>query len=260
MSTGSTVANSSPLPAKRFALGPGILLSSDKDGTAVLHVERDKMYSVIGLGSFILAKLARSESGLSFNSLVDDAARELDDSQREETEGNITRLLGALQARGIVQAHATDRPRELNSTWTTRFALVARKVVRGLLKLQLYDLTAFLALFATNLILKLMSFAMLYHLVKTWPKSHTNEMDSEGVVQRVRAAVDRATTWYPKQARCLQRSAVTVCLLRSCGVPAEMVIGVNKVPFKSHAWAEVFGEVVNDLPAVPARYRVLDRC
>jgi hypothetical protein len=252
--------NSSPLPAQRFALGPGILSSSDKDGTAVLHVGGDKMYSVIGLASLILTRLARSESGLSFDALVDDAVRELDQSQRQETEGNVARLLSALQARGIVQACATERPGELNSGWTARFALMARRVARQLLKLRLYNLAAFLGLFATNIILKLISFAALYHLVKTWPTSSMDEGNSERAIERVRAAVDRATTWYPKQARCLQRSAVTVCLLRSYGVPAQMVIGVNKVPFKSHAWAEVSGEVVNDLPAVAARYRVLDRC
>lgn len=248
-----------PLTDQRFALGPGVLSASDKDGTAVLHVQGDKMYSVIGLGSLILTRLARSEAGLSFDSLVDDAVRELDGSQRQETEGNIARLLSALQARGIVKAYVTERPRELNSAWTARFAAVARKVVCQLLKLRLYNLAAFLGLFATNIILKLVSFATLYHLVKTWPTDSIDEEHSELAIQRVRAAVDRATTWYPKQARCLQRSAVTVCLLRSCGVPAQMVIGVNKVPFKSHAWAEVLGEVVNDLPVVSARYRVLDR-
>ena len=251
--------NSATPTDQRFALGPGILAASDKDGTAVLHVEGDKMYSVIGLGSLILTRLARSESGLSFNALVDDAVRELADSQRQETEGNVARLLNALQARGIVQASATERPRELNSASTARFATVAHRVVRQLLRLQLYNLAAFFGLFATNIILKLVSFAALYHLVKTWSTSIDEEERPELAIQRVRAAVDRAATWYPKQARCLQRSAVTVCLLRTCGVPAEMVIGVNKVPFKSHAWAEVGGEVVNDLPAVPARYRVLDR-
>ncbi|HEX2269715.1 MAG TPA: lasso peptide biosynthesis B2 protein, partial [Pyrinomonadaceae bacterium] len=224
MSTESIVADSSSLRSKRFVLGPGILSCTDKDGTAVLHVEGDKMYSVIGLGSLILTKLAGNESGLTFDALVAEAAREFDDSQSRETEENVARLLAALQAKGIVQADATDRSRDLDRGWNSLFAPMARKVVRVLLRLRLYNLTAFLGLFAINMMLKLIGFAALYRLVKTWPRGRIDQLDFGSAIQRVRAAVDRATTWYPKQARCLQRSAVTVCLLRSCGVPAEMVI------------------------------------
>lgn len=73
-------------------------------------------------------------------------------------------------------------------------------------------------------------------------------------------AVDLACVFYPKQVFCLQRSAVTVLLLRRYGVRAEMVIGAQILPFKSHAWAEVDGIVVNDKPYMPEIYRPLERC
>ena len=61
-------------------------------------------------------------------------------------------------------------------------------------------------------------------------------------------------------ALCQQRSAATACLLRKCGVPAQLVIGAQQMPFKAHAWVEVDGRVVNDKPYTPEMYGVLDRC
>lgn len=73
-------------------------------------------------------------------------------------------------------------------------------------------------------------------------------------------AVDIATIWYWKQALCLQRSAATTCLLRAYGIPAQLVIGAQRNPFRAHAWVEVGGEVVNDKPYMTEIYSVLDRC
>jgi hypothetical protein len=73
-------------------------------------------------------------------------------------------------------------------------------------------------------------------------------------------AVDFACVFYPKTVHCLQRSAATTVLLRRYGIPAEMVIGAQTLPFKSHAWVEVAGAVVNDKPYVREIYQVLERC
>jgi hypothetical protein len=79
-------------------------------------------------------------------------------------------------------------------------------------------------------------------------------------IEQLCYAVDLATIWYWKQAQCLQRSAATACLLRQYGVPAELVIGAQQLPFKAHAWVEVHGQVVNDKPYMREMYAVLDRC
>ena len=82
---------------------------------------------------------------------------------------------------------------------------------------------------------------------------------SPDILQRVCAAVDMACIWYRKEVLCLQRAAATTCLLRTCGVHAEMIIGVQQMPFKSHAWVEVDGRVVNDKPYMPDLYAVVER-
>ena len=59
-------------------------------------------------------------------------------------------------------------------------------------------------------------------------------------------AVDLACIWYWKTVLCLQRSAAATCLLRRHGIPAQLVIGTQQIPFNAHAWVEVDGQVVSD--------------
>jgi hypothetical protein len=73
-------------------------------------------------------------------------------------------------------------------------------------------------------------------------------------------SVDLACIFYFKEVHCLQRSAAAACLLRNHGIPAEMVIGVQQLPFRAHAWVEVEGCVVNDKPYMSEMYAVLSRC
>jgi Transglutaminase-like superfamily len=79
-------------------------------------------------------------------------------------------------------------------------------------------------------------------------------------VARICTAVDLACIWYRKEVLCLLRSAVTTCLLRNNGMAARLVIGTQQLPFKSHAWVEICGRVVNDKTYMPEIYDVLDRC
>lgn len=79
-------------------------------------------------------------------------------------------------------------------------------------------------------------------------------------VEQLCRAMDLACVFYPKEVRCLQRSAATAVLLRRYGYDGEMVIGAQMVPFKSHAWVEVRGSVVNDKPYIVEIYKPLARC
>ena len=117
---------------------------------------------------------------------------------------------------------------------------------------------ALLGLAGADIIMKVAGFSRLYRTVKQWPISKNGTNDRE-IIAGICASVDKATTYYPRHALCLQRSAVATCLLRRQGVPAEMVIGCRKMPFHSHAWVEVDGEVVNDKKKVQQFYRILAR-
>ena len=73
-------------------------------------------------------------------------------------------------------------------------------------------------------------------------------------------AVDLAAVLYFRRVLCLQRSAATACLLKRYGFPAQLVIGVQQLPFAAHAWVEMGGLVVNDKPYMSDIYSVLARC
>lgn len=75
-------------------------------------------------------------------------------------------------------------------------------------------------------------------------------------VEQVCGAVNQACIWYPRKVLCLQRSAVTTCLLRRMGIPAKVVLGAQIFPFKAHAWTEVNNMPVNERKNVRAIYTV----
>lgn len=101
-------------------------------------------------------------------------------------------------------------------------------------------------------------FEALYDSVRTCPIAE--EVVRAHSVHEVCAAMDTACIWYWKEVLCLQRSAATTCLLKNFGVPAQLVIGAQQIPFKAHAWVEVEGRIVNDKPYIPEVYAVLTRC
>jgi hypothetical protein len=119
-------------------------------------------------------------------------------------------------------------------------------------------LRAYLRLVQFDLYLARGNFQALYDKVRTFPI--TEMPTSVDSTERICAAVDMACIWYWKEVLCLQRSAATACLLKRYGVPAQMMIGAQHMPFKAHAWVEVQGQVVNDKPYMREMYAVLDRC
>ncbi len=102
------------------------------------------------------------------------------------------------------------------------------------------------------------NFAKLHRIVSGWTLAR--QLRFANPVNRVCRAINYACIWYPKRVQCLQRSVVTTCLLRSCGVPAKMVIGIQQLPFRAHAWTEVDGRAINERRDVQRIYQVLERC
>jgi hypothetical protein len=108
-------------------------------------------------------------------------------------------------------------------------------------------------------VMRLSSFRRLYEIV------HNQTVCPTGVRLRPASAdlchaMDLACILYFKPVRCLQRAAATTMLLRRYGWAAEMVIGAQVLPFKSHAWVEIDASVINDKPYMLDIYRVLKRC
>ncbi len=108
-----------------------------------------------------------------------------------------------------------------------------------------------------EVIMHLRDFKVLHALVHEEPVRPVEEAKSLSAESLCRA-VDLACVFYLKPVLCLQRSAVATLLLRRSGWSAEMLIGVQLLPFRSHAWVEVNGVAVNDRPYMREIYQVLD--
>lgn len=91
-------------------------------------------------------------------------------------------------------------------------------------------------------------------------KLRASDASPLGSAEDLCKAMDLACVFYAKWVLCLQRSAATTILLRRHGIKAEMVIGVQMMPFKFHAWTEAGGVVVNDKPYMREIYKVLECC
>ena len=122
----------------------------------------------------------------------------------------------------------------------------------------LVTIVAFFFLGLADLVLRGLSFRSLHRLVGAWP-SLGRRTNAESA-RKISDATDRAATLYFKHPWCLQRSAAAVLLLRCLGFPAELVIGVRRVPFYTHAWVELESEPINESPDVIANFRVMVRC
>jgi hypothetical protein len=90
--------------------------------------------------------------------------------------------------------------------------------------------------------------------VRVW---RSREMASL-VLQDMVAAMEYASVFYPRTPACLQRSCALCRMLRTRGVSAEVVIGVQSRPFYSHAWVEVNGAPVNERLRAREVYAVID--
>jgi hypothetical protein len=118
-------------------------------------------------------------------------------------------------------------------------------------------LQAYLKLIQFDFYIVRRNFAGLYHKVRQCQPA--GEHPGTNSIEQICSAVDLACIWYWKEAACLQRSAATACLLKRYGVPAQLIIGAQQMPFKAHAWVEVNRRVVNDRAYTPEMYAVLDR-
>jgi hypothetical protein len=118
---------------------------------------------------------------------------------------------------------------------------------------------SWLLLIFLEIIICFRELSVLIELIRKWRVR--SMLASERVSsERIARAVDLASVFYFKRVLCLQRSAATTLVLRWHGWNAEMVIGAKMMPFKSHAWVEIDGAVVNDRPYMAQVYRSLERC
>lgn len=163
-------------------------------------------------------------------------------------------LVAKSAALGLCRRSVSIAPSGSTSVAPPSFPAIAEKTHESPSTIRV--LRALLALALFDAILTLRNLESLCAVVESLAvRSQRRSVPQSRAVDRVSAAVEQASVWYPKKSLCLQRSAVTTCLLRQDGVPAKMAVGIRSMPFLAHAWVEIEGEVVNDASRVKAFYR-----
>ena len=254
-----------------------------KDGGILLSIAEDRVCRLNGVGALTWMVLEEIPASLTLDEIVlaleqqfaaINAEGELRyDVSREQLRADTTRFLKNMVSMNLLQVTQDSHGQEFYSirddvtattSATNRPSLDSNQhpvpdfIDEDISLTKRETFSAFIGLLAFDLLLKLAGFQALIKKVESWPTATPRTVDPT-ICQRVRSMVDRAQTYYPKKAMCLQHSAVVTCLLRRRGVPAEMVLAAQEFPPKAHAWAEVAGEVVNDKDSVRNEYLVLRR-
>jgi hypothetical protein len=244
----------SPSPQVDTSLS-NLQLKPSRDGAVLLDIEHDRLLKLNPVGVEIWKLFTAGES----EPLIVHKIAERYGIDQSRVACDVRALLARIaefqvppnSSMSIDQLPSNPSAKTISFPWYGQDPTAARPNPK--------TVTVCLALFGLmvfDLILSLSSLKLLCACVRRWTVSHQANVGSDAI-GRVCGAVDRATVWYPKKALCLQRSAVTTCLLRSHGIPARMILGVRPMPFMAHAWVEVDGRVVNDLPRVKSFYASL---
>ena len=73
-------------------------------------------------------------------------------------------------------------------------------------------------------------------------------------VARAEYRVAMAAALYPGRAACLERSLTLYWYLRRRGIGVDFRMGVQMYPFLAHAWLELDGQAINDVPEHVRRF------
>jgi hypothetical protein len=248
-------------PARMIRPSSWVRIVETQDGGALLDIEQGVCFSITPVGALIWQQLKLSKSRQQITEYLASSFPEVAQHQISE---DLLQFITALQEKRLLISDSTSsvlrpripavlallmpgrRPRN-NSR-----AKVGARTPRLLFWKSLIGLALFDALHLER------NFSRLHRSILEWPVAICST--SPDAVDRVCQAVNHACGWYPKRVLCLQRSFVTTCLLRNCGVQAELVLGAQKFPFKAHAWTEVSGRPINERRDVQSIYLVWERC
>lgn len=232
-------------------------LAITTDGGVVLDLKRDRLLKLNSVGTEMWTLLS---GGMSETQVVEKIAQQYG-VDRSRVREDLRSLLCRAQELGLSpESVLIAEPTEQTASNAVEKSSAVREqdqsaqnavptigdVVKAILGLALFDI-----------ILSCRTLETLCSVVRSWPVKPLRPVSEATAVVQVSRAVERASVWYPKKALCLQRSAVTACLLRQHGIQAHMVVGVRAMPFLAHAWVEVQGRVVNDFPRVKTFYQSL---
>jgi hypothetical protein len=234
-----------------------IFLISNDDGGVLLDMDNDKFLKLDAIAAEMWRSLADGQTEDSIATRIATQCNVAVDRVLQDLRG----LVKEMRSLSIMPEQTScSRPNVADTTpgeYTTSFPWYGHDLSISRPTPEIFStFLAFFGLLLFDLVLSFKCLKSLCAMVSGWKIRSRAPVDKD-VVGRICVAVERACVWYPKKAVCLQRSAVTTCLLRNSGVPAQMVFAARPMPLLFHAWVEVSGNVINDHPTVAKAYRRL---
>lgn len=249
---------------------------TDLEGGLILNINTGRFHSLNGTGVVVWNTLKGNTGGVSATEVLHAMTGVFGSHPRMA--GDLDRLLEVLEKAGLIQCRggacghadigcAVDRPAESHApsiddsnsgnATTKMFETVAtldKQKGSGV-----RTIGAWFGFLGVSVVLRVGGFSRLHRMLRVLSKRLPRKPICPKTISKVCAAVNSAATCFMRRSWCLHRAAVTFVLLRLAGIPAEMVIGCQRVPFYSHAWVEIRRTVVNDNPGVKDLYAELDR-
>ena len=242
----------------RFELTEHVRATPGAGGKVLLDLRSGKYFALNAVGSLLWEEIA---AGASRDAILERLAERFPEVPAERLGRDADALLAQLQARGLLRSASPERdaaPPQTTAAPAEPPAAVEPETAADPRGSLFWALAAWLGLLVSDVVLKILGFSRFHAMVR---RIRTRPVHARpAAAQRIVRSVDRASAFYFKRAWCLQRSVVTVALLRLAGFPARLVIGVQRVPFAAHAWVELDGRVANDRPTLRRRYEVLETC
>jgi Transglutaminase-like superfamily/Coenzyme PQQ synthesis protein D (PqqD) len=235
-------------------LASHVLVAADADGVMLLDLRRGRYMALNPVASTVVEGVRAGHTAAEI------ALRLATRYQvpHELAARDAQRFLQSLIEKSLVEPMAADAPSSVEPTGPADGAAPLEANALNRLDVETargWIVPAYLILVAVDIALRLLGFGKVYRWLDHLPSGrHRADAARAG---RIAAAVDGAASMYFTRAWCLQRSLVTLILLRTRGWPAQLVLGVRRMPFTAHAWVELAGRVVNDDPRVRRRFTVL---
>ena len=233
----------SPASCGRYLLCPDVLLIPLEDGTARL-VDLDGSFFDL---SQTAAQMLKSSLEQGEADTIQQIAAEYN-TDLDTVRTDLTALLTDLRAKGLVR-HGDDR-----LSWMRLRAAIAITLcypglwILGLIHNRRLKTLALLVL--ARLSFELAGWA---RTVEAWQKylrtQHVLAASSEP--ERFIETIDNAIRRSPRVVHsigCKERALCCWFMLRSAGIPAKLVMGVQFSPFAGHCWCEVEGRILTDSP------------
>lgn len=231
----------------------------NRDGAVLLDIRHRVCLFMNPIEAQVWRHLTCNES---VGQIVDCLFSRFHDVSREQLQNDVLQFVDGLRRTGVLISHKgthTEQGRYRSCQPLSLFRRVGHYVLVRCSTIEHFMVwRALIGLLLFDLFRLGKDFNNVQAVVKNWPVA-TCTAGPDAVIQ-VCNAINYARVWYPKYVLCSQRSAVTTCLLRSCGVNAQMVIGAQTIPFKAHAWTEVEGVPVNERKDVHRLHLVWERC